>query len=275
MVSIWDWLNYVIMPLVGYITVFTVPWLIPLLWKKLLPSAARTMFWAARRKQPPALICHDSGRSQFTLVKERRGSGVVFTDTGKYKILPRYRLKTSTVQKKKEDGKTTKPVPELSGDKKEILKQVQGRLSELKDRYILDYTDWIVKRSMLIGLDLPLFVGYSGKLCLLNPEALALYEAGELYIKTEDETMFNPHELDGKEMEDAFQPLMLIDPRKIKEIINDGFDQAQIAAIVVDSELIGLQGRGMGRYLPYFMIIGVVIVALLAIFLLPSILPMG
>ena len=171
------------------------------------------------------------------------------TEAGKYKLLPRY------VARKHAGA--------------DLADQASGKAD---GEYVRDYSDWIVKRCNLIGLGLPFFVGYSGKLCLLNPEALALYEAGEIMVETEDGTLFNPNKVRGKMREDAFQPLLLLDPRKTKEIINEGFDEAQMAAIVVDSELIGALGRGFGKYLPIVAIVVVIAFVLLGLMFLPQIL---
>lgn len=261
------WFLYVFFPLVGIVTTLLMPWLPFVLWKKLMPKPARTLFWAARRKQPPIIVAHDSGRADIALIHERRGSGVVMTDKGKYKLLPRYvsRLPESKDEKteaKKKRGKETENNPN----------GIKAKLAQIKEKFIADYSAWIVKRANLVGLNLPIFFGYSGKLCLLNPEALALYEAGDLMIKTEDVDLFNPNSIEGKSITDALQPLMLLDPRQIKEIIYKGFDESQIAAIVVDSEMIGLLGRGFKRYLPIIGIIMIIIAVILGLMFLPQIL---
>lgn len=259
--DLFEFLFFTVCPVIGLVTALTLPWLPFFLWKKLIPKAARTLFWAKRRNKPPIYIVHDSGRSELTLITERRGSGVVTTETGKYKLLPRYVARI--VGKKKNNG-------EEGEDKK------NGDKSASKNEtveYVRDYSDYMNKRSTMIGLGLPFFVGYSGKLCLLNPEALALYEAGEMMVRTEDKTMFNPRKIKGKEIGDALQPLLLLEPRKIKNIISSGFDETQIAAIVADSELIGYYGRPwLKKYLPIIGILIIVGAGIAALVFLPQIL---
>jgi hypothetical protein len=251
-----------------------------LFWKRWMPKAARTLFWAARRGTPPLLLVHDSGRGEITTVIERKGEGIVMTKEGKYKILPRVMPKTpleeQIVQKITEAAQEQNPSPdgtpvEVEVDVPEDAKK-PSRLSILKDKFILDYSDWIIKRCMLVGMKMPFWVGYTGKLCLLNPEALALYEAGEMVVRTEDKTLFNPNKVEGKTIKDALSPLLLIDSRKIQQIIFNGFDQSQIAGVVADSEEIARLGRGLSKTMISAIIILVIILILgLGMFVLPQI----
>jgi hypothetical protein len=242
-------------------------------YKRKIPKAARTLFWSGIRREPPLLLCHDSGRGELTTIHERKGEGIVMTAQGKYKILPRYMPKvplssllggqsanskvaqpqTSSIEgdtSEQEDTETPEAPQTTAG--REVDLQKVFNVKFLKENFIFDYSDWIVKRTYLVGLDLPFFVGYTGKLCLFNPEALALYEAGEMFVKTEDSIMFNPNNLADKSIEDVkanpaayFQPLLLLDPRKIQQVIYEGFDQSQIAGIVQDSEELARIGQGL------------------------------
>lgn len=252
------------MPVIGLVCSLTLPWLPLFLWKKLIPKPARTLFWAKRRNRPPIYIVHDSGRAVLTTIEERRGNGIVITENEKYKLLPRYVSRIVGTKDEEEEGE--------DGEKKKKSKPSTG--SEVTEtKYMRDYSDFMNKRSNMIGLGLPMFLGYSGKLCLLNPEALALYEAGEMKVHTEDLTMFNPHDHKGKDEAKAMQPLLLLEPRKIKNIIKQGFDETQIAAIVVDSELIGFLGRPwIKKYLPIIGIIMIVGAVVMALIFLPQIL---
>jgi hypothetical protein len=274
-------------------------------WKRKLPKAARTIFWASLRGLPLILLCHDSGRGELTTITERKGEGIVITAQGKYKILPRWMPKlpwgemqkradeaakqkaaAAAIQAEKEAGETTAESQDTASPSvphPASLEQVAAEHSGidlskiLRQDFMLDYSDWIVKRTFLVGLNLPFFVGYTGKLCLLNPEALALYEAGEMMIKGIEGTLFNPNQEkkpDGSEksVDDALQPLMLLDGRKIQQIIYNGFDQSQVAGVVADSEEIARIGQGMSpKTKIILMIILIAIVAGAALFFLPQI----
>lgn len=281
-ISEFFYMTFQIFYVVGMITTFTALPILILFWKRWMPKSARTLFWAARRGTPPLLLVHDSGRGELTTVIERKGEGIVMTKEGKYKILPRVMPKTpledqivqsitkAAQEKDKSDTAVDVEVEIPAGADK------PSRLSILKDKFILDYSDWILKRCMLVGMKMPFWVGYTGKLCLLNPEALALYEAGEMFVRTEDRTLFNPDNIEGKDQKDAMEPLLLIDARKIQQIIYNGFDQSQIAGVVADSEEIARLGRGLSKGMIGVILILVVIGIIgLAMFALPSLIPQG
>ncbi len=255
---------YEVMVVLGIVYALAGSWLPFLFWKRWVPKPSKTIFWANRRKNPLALIVHDSGRSDLVAIVERRGEGVVVLEGGKkYKVLPRY-LSTEESEAMG-NAEATEPTEETK-EAPQGEKGIGGR--------IRDYSAWIVKRSMLIGLGVPILVGYSGKICLLNPEALALYEAGEMYVETEDKPMFKKDVADKKDktIEDAVQPLLLLDPKKIKTMISSSFDDSQIAAIMWDSEEIGRYGRGFAKMLPWLLIIGIAVIAVIGvIFFLPQI----
>ena len=278
---------FITMPIfyiVGMVACFMGVPLFVLFWKRWMPIPARTLFWASRRRTPPLILCHDSGRGEITTIKERKGEGIVVTAQGKYKILPRWMPRRGMFAKAKEEAQELQE-GEATGEGAEVAKpdlHPETGLNEvlelkiLHNNFILDYSDWIVKRTNLVGLNLPLWFGYTGKLCLLNPEALALYEAGEMMIKTEEGTLFNPHNIENKDIQNALQPLLLLDPRKINQIIYNGFDQSQIAGVVADSEELVRLGMGISPKVKLLLaIVVIVIVALLALFLLPSFLSGG
>jgi len=274
---------YLTLPLfyvIGMIVSFTGIPLFILFWKRWLPKPARTFFWAARRRTPPILLVHDSGRGEFTTIIERRGEGIVKTQEGKYKILPRVMHRLPLGEKKPPAATPEAVSPEGAIQEQEqatnLASKIRSvlRIDILKEKFILDYSDWILKRCMLVGMNMPFFVGYTGKLCLLNPEALALYEMGEMMVKTEDQTLFNPNNAEGKDINDALQPLLLIDGRKIQQIIFNGFDQSQIAAIVADTEELMRVGKGMsGKMIGIIVLLIIIGVIGVGMFLLPQILP--
>lgn len=266
----------------GFIFLITLPWLVPLFWFKFVCPAARLVNKANRKKNPIAIIVHDSGRAIITMIQERRGEGVVVTDKGQYKLLPRYiseqelmapseapinPLVANLLSMPAEQPTQGKP----QGDGKESLPAslIQPTPKpELPPKAYKLYNDWLSKRINLIGFGQSIWFGYSGSLCLLNPDAMALWESGEMMVIGADN---KPH-FDEKQKSkiekikgigEVLQPLMLLDPRQIKVIMNKIFDQTQIAAVVYDSEEIGRMGRGFGKYLPYLLIIVVLVIVAL------------
>ena len=245
------WFFYVVCPLVGLVFILTSPWLIPLIWLRFIPKPARTLFWASRRKQIPVLIVHDTGRAKLTLAKERRGEGVVVTEAGKYKILPRYVSLETELETKEAEKKGKNPGGKAKA--KKLLK---------------DFGDWVTKRCLLTGLGLPFLVGYSGSICLVNPEALALWTAGKMKVQTaEGSFSFNPRK--NVDVQNLVQPLMLLEPREIKSLINRTFDTTQISACLLDAEELGRLGRPFNKTLLGVLAVGLIVgVAILAFVML-------
>jgi hypothetical protein len=195
--------------------------LLPLLYLRRVPPVARTLIEAKEKSQVPALIVHDSGRSYLTLLLERMAEGVVVTTSGKYKLLPQsVDFNQAFDEEVGVPDKTTKKKPNPNPE--------ADPPPEPKRSFSADLFGWISHRSILVGLGLPFYVGYSGSLCLLNPEALALYEAGELFIPSENKPVPKGDDK-GKMM-----PLMWLDPSKIKHIINKRFSTSQIDAMMID-----------------------------------------
>lgn len=279
---------YVVMPLVGIVLMLVVPVVAIIFWKKILPKSARTLFWCKRRNMPPLLIVHDSGRAEITMISELEG-GAVMTRSGKFKLLPRFLVKrdlkgttgkteTTTPATPKEapvvaDGSPPSPVrreePELrfiSPEEKSALEKLPPRLQDIYNRYFPDYSNIISRRCHLKGLGgLPFFLGYSGTACLMNPEALILYEAGEMAVQMNDVMKFNPNGIEGKTIAGVSQPLMIYDARVIKALIPETYDETQITAIATKSEMIGLLGRGLGRYIPVITIVVIIVLAILGL----------
>jgi len=114
----------------------------------------------------------------------------------------------------------------------------------------------------------PFLTGYSGKAVLTNPQALALLEYGE------KKKLKLPFKLGDKNVEiNIFWP---VDLRTIKSMFAKSWNQAQVRASEVKSELVGLMkgkkffgAEGMKYFvLPLTLIMGVIVVfALTMIFL--------
>jgi hypothetical protein len=242
-----DYAWFMIFPIVGFIFMLT-SWLVPFIWIKRVPAAARILEEAGRTKAVPAYIVHDSGRGAFVLLEERRGEGLVFARRAgqqrKYRTLPR------AVDLSEADFKDA---AKTSSDKN------PGKLDKRKKQQILDYSsDWINKRSICVGLGLPIYFGYSGTLCLLNPECMAWYEAGQIFVPTDAK----PQPVTEEEKKLPW-PLMFLSALDMKKIINRRFDTSQIDALEIDARLEGALGRGMPRWLIY-VVIGILIVVVIA-----------
>lgn len=247
---------------VGFIFLIS-NWLLPLLWHKRVPPAARVLVECFHRKEVPALIVHDSGRSALVRIFERRGEGVVMTDRGKYRLLPRYTEAEEEVMDRlaEEMGAAQSRNPKTSQKTdKQKSQSTEEQPKEPKKKRLDFNTDWITRRSILTGLGLPFYVGYSGTLCLLNPECLAAHQAGEMFVPTSEQ----PYPTE--QQKSLPKPLMLLDPRRIAAIINRSFDTTQIDAIIVDAEERGRLGRGLGQFLiPIGIIMLIVVVILIVI----------
>lgn len=172
---------YMILPIVGLAFLAVVSWFIPFWWFKRIPEPARTIDESKREGKPPLYVVHDTGRGKFTNIEERLGEGIVVTREGKWKILPQMAVVET-------------PNPDAEDDEKKKVK------------YSYYYRDFVSKRSLCIGLDMPIWFGYSGVACLLNPLALALYEAGEMKVQTsKGKFLFNPKKKRGKRIESTLR----------------------------------------------------------------------
>jgi len=252
---------YVYMPYIAIFLLIFCPAVFVWWYKRKLPSAARSLYAAMRKGLIPLLIVHDSGRSKIVLALERKGEGVLYTTDGRYKILPRYT--SGEVEEEEVKKKTTKKNP-----KPETPEKRRGRSM---------FAEWTNKRSILVGLGTPFYVAYSGTMCLLNPLALALIEAGKMFVKDAEGKPIKSDEAKEEDLSEMLQPLMLLDARESKAIINSQYDESQIGACLVDSEDIGRIGRPsiFQRYGWLIMLLVMVAAAGVALMFLPNIIPIG
>lgn len=207
---------FIILPLIGLLFLLLSP-LVNYLWQKIVPVEARLLTLASRKKLIPIYVVSDSGVGRIELVKDIFGEGVAKMLDGKhYRLFPQYPYPRETAQ----NPTSEKPL----------------------------YMDYLTKRTILKHMKIPFFIAYSGRLCLLDPAALAAYEA----------SLQNREGEKGKD-----QTLMLLDPRKIKDIIGDQFSINQVAAIMQESETIGaLQSN---RLFKFIMPISIILIAIVAI----------
>jgi len=264
----WIYINAPIFFMLLMVLCICLPIIFIWFWKKKLPKPARTLFWCAVKGYAPLLLVHDSGRADIVAIKERKAEGIVETTTGTFKILPRY----APLMSEEEIEKIGDPADK---ERIEILKDVTGKKIQIgKQQFTLDFSHWMAKRSWLLGMPTPLFVGYTGSLCILNPEALALFEAGDLKIQTVEGTAFNPNNIKNKNEDDAVEPLMLLDPRKIGKFIYSHFDTSQIAGVIQAAEERARLGTGasLKKFLMIFAIVIVVMMVIVGIMYLPKLL---
>lgn len=265
----------VLIPIIGWASLLGLPILLPYVYFRVFPKTARTFIAAKRKNMIPALIVHDSGRAIITLVREKMGGGICVTEKGRYKCLPKY---VEAEEVSKEDEKAAFPDENKVGDtensknaaRKPTLKKLVGM-----------FGDWVTKRCILVGLGKPMLLGYSGKGCLLNPLALALWEAGKLKIRDHNHQFIrkkvkDPDSNEIPDIDDLLQPLMFLDARASKAVISAAYDEAQIAAMCSDSEQIGSIGRGLPKWVLPVGIILIVVIGLALLFLiLTGVIPMG
>lgn len=249
---------------VGFIVmIIGVPIVFIWFWKKKMPRPAKTLFHCARKGYAPLLLVHDSGRADIVGMIERQAEGIVETTAGTFRILPRYAAlpKEEELEAIKDHG-----LKEKMKEKIKALKDAASMVIDVAGRkFVLDVESWMSKRCWLLGMPTPLFVGYTGTLCLLNPEALALYEAGKLKIETGTETLFK-----GKKGEEdkAVKPLLMLDPRIIGEFISSYFHTSQISGVlslVEERARIGLGAniRKLGKFLLIFVVVFVIILGVM------------
>lgn len=274
-------ISELVIPLIGWVTLFSAPWLLPYIYYRVIPKTARTFIAAKRKNMIPALIVHDSGRAVITLVREKMGGGICVTEKGKYKCLPKY-VEADEVSEEDERAAFPKEHEKSKNQDAATEKNLTeaARKPALK-RLVAMFGDWVTKRCILVGLGKPMLVGYSGKACLLNPVALALWEAGKLKIRDENHQFMRKKVRDSKtkeipDIDDLLQPLMFLDPRAAKAVISASYDEAQIAAMCVDSEQIGMIGKGLPKWvLPLGIILIVAIAGIFLLLMWTGALPMG
>ena len=227
-----EYLWFYILPFVGVVMLIVTPVFFFLLWFRYLTPIAKKINRYVRKKMAIAAITFDTGKTVLCGLIERRGEGVVITDYGRYKILPRM------------------PV---------VKKEEKDSLTEL-------YSDLVLKRSILEGTNSPFFIGYSGKICLLNPDTLALAEMTEHQSLKEGEVVFEGEGAEeNREGEEKPRSLLLLDPRKIKELVTKSFSESQMLAIIRDTEEIMRASMGLRRFtVPIAVIIVIVLLLMVA-----------
>jgi hypothetical protein len=129
------------------------------------------------------------------------------------------------------------------------------RYEELQDGKICKdhYSDLNCKRNILSGVGFT-YIAYTGQLCLFDPEVKSLVSKGKMKIRTAEG--FVPE----NDRADFLQPLMLLEPRKIKGMVSKYFDATDLDATRKEIETLVSEERNWMRLILFGGI------ALLAIF---------
>lgn len=197
----------------------------------LTPQESKIIKKAKRKKKPVVAVAFDNGQVEYKLAKEVGHEGYIKTDDDWIGFLPR------PVATSNPGGSEDQTNPYLS------------RVFMLKDAKV------------------PYLPGYAGKAILSNPQALAMLEYAQ-----EDEKKHKfklPFKLGSKDVTvDIFWP---VNYRIIKNAFAKSWNQAQVRAIEVKSELTGiLKGKkhfGM-EGLKYFILPGMIIMGIIIVFAL-------
>ena len=101
---------------------------------------------------------------------------------------------------------------------------------------------------------------------MLNPDTLALAEMTEHQPLKEGEVVpENSNTKESKEGEEKPRPLLLLDPRKIKELVTKSYSESQMLAIIRDTEEIMRASMSLRRFtVPIAVIIVIVLLLMVA-----------
>jgi len=202
--------------------------LAPIFWFFIVPKIARTITWARLKKCITILLADDMGWVQLVFSKEHLPEGVVETtrSEGDWRFLPRPKWKSL---KSKSNPGDTASVEEI-----------------------------ILKKFTWKDLGKPFWIGYAGKVALMNPATLAGMEQTneslfEVQLKKMQDYILSLPESTRQtlltlmgELKESLKvkPITLVDPRKIKEVVPQMYTPSQVEAIAVNRELKGMKKRG-------------------------------
>jgi hypothetical protein len=199
---------YLILPLIGFVSLIAVPLAFLLFYFKYFKPTARKLNKIIRRGDGIAFLAYDSGRVKIKPVTEITKQGVLKGELKEeYFIVPQFPLVA-------EEGKSNPgPVKEPPA------------LSEV-----------IAKRAILEDTGCPVFFGYAGKIVLLPPETLAYMEASRVAenIKELQRKARKEGELDLEK--EKKHPIFLLDLRSIRQAVEKSFSNAQLISIMRDIE---------------------------------------
>lgn len=231
----------------------------PLFWFIIVPSIARRLTWERFRKLNYFLVADDAGYLSLLSTTERIPEGVERTKKG-WQFLPRPRYK-----KLGNPGKS----------KKEQKKAAVERLA--------------LKKYTWRDVGKPTWLGYAGKVSVMNPATLAGLEQSEDNSSTlggwfeKAQKFMSSHKMppkfrksltklvdDAKKTTKATK-VTLIDPAVIKEVLPRMYTPSQLKALATNREQYGMEKRGheYGRLiLGMGFILGMVLIIILAMSML-------
>jgi len=197
---------YLILPLVGFISLIAVPPAFLLFYFKYFKPTARKLNKIIRRGDGIAFLAYDSGRVKIKPVTEITKQGVLKGELKEeYFIVPQFPLV--------EEGKGNPGVKEPP-----ILSEI------------------IAKRAILEDTGCPVFFGYAGKIVLLPPETLAYMEASRVADNIKELIKKNRKEGELDLEHEKKHPIFLLDLRSLRQAVEKSFSNAQLISIMRDIE---------------------------------------
>lgn len=231
---------FFVFPILGVVLAIV----LPVFWFFIVPKVARMLTWKRFKKVSFHLIADDTGYTDLVPTKEELPEGVVRTKKG-WRFLPRRRW---------EQGKT-----------KTKEKNVQ---------------DLLLRKFVWRDMGKPIWFGYAGKVGSFNPATLAAIQQSKGNPKSGSQPFLAfiqkiwgdkeiPEEIrsEVKELIDQinFQPLTIVDPTTIKEILPKMFTPSQIDALATNREMRGLKRAGKQYtrlFVGFGLIVGLIVLAI-------------
>ena len=223
---------FFIMPVVGMIMLAVFPITLLLIWFRYFHPTARKLNSFIRKKMVIFIDAYDTGKVYFKALRERKGAAIGRTVDKSYRLLPKLKTKLKGEEKKE------------AAEEKDEKKDADG------DRTEEILAEAVSKRFFLEDTGCPIFLGHGGTLCLTNPEVLALVEQAKSP---------NPTVIKG----DDDKERILIDPRRLEELIPKNYDESQLNAVINDIWMIARAEKGLGQFV--IPIAAIAIVAFIAI----------
>lgn len=234
----------------------------PIFWFLIVPAIARMLTWKRFQKVSFHVVGDDTGYVSLVPTKEELPEGVVKTVKG-YHFLPRAKWKTGN----------------------------PGTPSHIENL--------LLRKFIWKEMGKPIWIGYAGKVALVNPATLAaaqqvqdkkpigdpktMIEKLTNYVKTLPKTLtvksFREQKnfrlrddlttmLKQLKTEMKILPYTVVDPTKIKELVRKMYTPSQLDALATNREQYGMKKRGQeyGKLiLGGALIIGLVIIAILLV----------
>jgi len=132
------------------------------------------------------------------------------------------------------------------------LKSLEKEGNDLTKKLLVEAAG---KRFIFEDTGLPTFFGYGGMLCLTTPEVLALVE------QTKDPVFVDMEK--GEVIRLKKSAKLLIDPRRLGELVERFYDESQLKAVINDIWAILQEQRGLSRFVIPLAVIAAIAFALI------------